>query len=253
MAAAAGVTEPRFSFPAWFWDYDQDGWLALYVGGYGARDVGRVAADYLHLPHASERDRIYRNNRDGTFTDQSRDLGVFKTTLPMAGNFGDLDNDGWPDYYLGTGNPELSMLIPNRMFRNDRGRAFQEVTTAGGFGHLQKGHGIAFGDLDNDGDQDVYASIGGAYEGDGYRNALFRNPGSPAGWLKLRLVGTTANRSGIGARIEVIIETPGGRRSVWKDVNSGGPFGAGPCVKNWAWGCHANCRGRRALAGRIGT
>jgi len=236
VAAAAGVTEPRFSFPAWFWDYDQDGWLDLYVSGYGAKDVGRVAADYLHLPHASERDRIYRNNHDGTFTDQSRALGVFKTTLPMAGNFGDLDNDGWPDYYLGTGNPDLSMLIPNRMFRNDRGRAFQEVSSSGGFGHLQKGHGIAFGDLDNDGDQDIYASIGGAYEGDRYRNVLFRNPGANAGWLKLQLTGVTANRAAIGARIQVVLETPTGRRSLWKDVNSGGPFGANPLRQEFGLG-----------------
>ena len=63
---------------------------------------------------------------------------------------------GFLDFYLGTGDPDFSSLIPNRMFRNAEGRRFQDVTTAGGFGHLQKGHGISFADLNNDGQQDIY-------------------------------------------------------------------------------------------------
>ena len=79
----------------------------------------------------------------------------------MGSNFGDIDNDGWPDIYLGTGAPDLNLLIPNRMFRNAEGKFFQDVTTAAGVGHLQKGHAVAFGDIDNDGDQDIYEVIGG--------------------------------------------------------------------------------------------
>lgn len=227
-ATPAGVSEPLFSFPAWFFDYDQDGRPDLFVGGYGVKDVGRVAADYLGLAHASERDRLYRNRGDGTFEDISRATGVYRTTLPMAGNFGDFDNDGWPDYYLGTGNPDFSMLIPNRAFRNDRGRGFQEVTTALRVGHLQKGHAISFADFDNDGDQDVYASIGGAFTGDFYRNVFFQNPGSTNAWIKLRLQGVRANRDGIGAHLKVTVTTPEGSRVIHKDVNSGGSFGANP-------------------------
>ena len=73
----------------------------------------------------------------------------------MGSNFGDLDNDGWLDFYAGTGDPDLTTLIPNRMFRNADGKAFQEVTSSGGFGHIQKGHGVSFADLDNDGDFDT--------------------------------------------------------------------------------------------------
>ena len=78
-------------------------------------------------------------------------MGLYKVIPTMGLNFGDLDNDGWLDFYLGTGNPDLGSLIPNRMFRNAGGRSFQDVTTAGNFGHLQKGHAICFGDFDNDG------------------------------------------------------------------------------------------------------
>lgn len=232
----AGVAEPRYSFPAWFFDYDQDGWLDLYVSGYRARDVGGIAADYLGVTHASERQRLYRNKRDGTFEDVTRASGLWKTTMPMAGNFGDLENDGWLDFYLGTGTPDLSMLIPNRMFRNDGGKSFQEVTTSGGFGHLQKGHGIAFGDLDHDGDQDIYESIGGAYEGDAYRNVLFENPGHDHAWLKLKLVGTRSNRAAIGARVKITVESAEGLRTIHKEVNSGGTFGASPLRQEFGLG-----------------
>ena len=94
----------------------------------------------------------------------------------MGLNYGDLDNDGWLDFYPGTGNPDFHTLVPNRMFRNDGGKRFQDVTTAGNFGHLQKGHGIAFGDVDNDGDQDIFEEMGGAYQADRAYSALYENP-----------------------------------------------------------------------------
>ncbi|PYJ57074.1 MAG: hypothetical protein DME24_20245 [Verrucomicrobia bacterium] len=228
VAAQAGVTEPRYSFPTWFFDYDNDGWLDIFVAGFGIKDVGDIAADYLGLPTKAERARLYHNNHDGTFTDVTKAAHLYKVLLGMACNFGDLDNDGYLDFYLGTGDPDLSTLIPNRMFRNAEGKFFQDVTAAGGFGHLQKGHGIAFADIDNDGDQDIFANMGGAYSGDIYRKALFENPGNSNHWLKLKLVGVKSNRAGIGARIKVTVENGAGQRAIYKTVNSGGSFGANP-------------------------
>ena len=228
VAAQAGVTGPRYSFPTWFFDYDNDGWLDIFIAGFGIKDVGDIAADYLGLPTKAERARLYHNNHDGTFTDVTKAAHLYKVLLGMACNFGDLDNDGYLDFYIGTGDPDLSTLIPNRMFRNAGGKFFQDVTTAGGFGHLQKGHGIAFADLDNDGDQDIFANMGGAYTGDIYRKALFENPGNTNHWLKLKLVGVKSNRAGIGARIKVTVETEAGQRTIYKAVNSGGSFGANP-------------------------
>jgi hypothetical protein len=228
VAVAAGVTEPMWSFPTWFWDYDNDGWLDILVCGYRLRDSGEIAAEYLGLPHQSERARLFRNNRDGTFRDVSQATRLDKILHAMGANFGDLDNDGWLDFYVGTGDPDLSTLIPNRMFRNAEGKVFQDVTTSGGFGHLQKGHGVSFGDLDNDGDQDVFTVVGGAYSGDTARDVLFENPGHGNHWITLQLEGTPANRSAIGARIKVVVQTAQGRRSIYKAVSSGGSFGASP-------------------------
>ncbi|MFO1501033.1 MAG: VCBS repeat-containing protein, partial [Verrucomicrobiota bacterium] len=198
VTASAHVEEPIGSFATWFFDYDNDGWEDLYVAGYLIKDAGDIAADYLHLPTNAERSRLFHNNHDGTFKDVTKEANLFKVTHTMGANFGDFDNDGWLDMYLGTGDPNLATLIPNRAFRNDQGRRFQDVTTSGGFGHLQKGHGVSFADLDNDGDQDIYHSIGGAFEGDFYRNALFENPGHGNHWLTLKLEGAQSNRVAIG-------------------------------------------------------
>jgi len=119
-------------------------------------------------------------------------------------------------------------LIPNRMFRNANGKFFQEVTTATGTGHIRKGHGVAFADFDDDGSQDVYIAMGGAYSGDFARNALFLNPGTTNHWLKLKLVGNKANRPAIGARIKITLQTPGGTRELDRTVSSGGNFGSNP-------------------------
>jgi ASPIC and UnbV/FG-GAP-like repeat len=154
--------------------------------------------------------------------------GLYKVLQAMGSNFGDLDNDGWLDFYVGTGDPDLSTVIPNRMFRNAGGRKFQEVTASGGFGHLQKGHGVSFADLDNDGDQDIYIVMGGAFPGDLAHNALFLNPGHGNHWITLKLQGVRSNRAAIGARIRVIVATADGERSIYKTVGSGGSFGASP-------------------------
>ncbi len=224
----ARVTQPSFSFATWFFDFDNDGWEDLFACGYGINHVGDVADDYLRRPSKGTTPRLYRNLGNGTFTNVTAEAGLRRVCHAMGCSFGDLDNDGWLDFYLSTGDPELATIIPNRMFRNDGGSRFREVTTATATGHLQKGHGVSFADLDNDGDQDVYVSLGGAYSGDIARNALFQNPGSTNRWVTLRLVGTRANRAAIGARIQVHLQTSNGPRTLHRTVGSAGSFGNNP-------------------------
>ena len=150
----------------------------------------------------------------------------------MGSNFGDLNGDGYLDFYLGTGWPDYDELMPNQMFVNQEGRRFADVTMASGFGHLQKGHAIVFADLDQDGDQDVLEEMGGAYLGDGYYNACFENPGFGKHWLAIKLTGTKTNRAAIGARIHIEIEKGGVTRSIYRHVNSGGTFGGNPFQQN---------------------
>ncbi len=228
VAASAGVVEPIHSVPTWFFDYDNDGWLDIFVAGYNIDNVKDFTADYMGLPHQAERARLYHNEHDGTFKDVTKAMHLYKLMHAMGANFGDLDNDGWLDFYVGTGDPNLGTLVPNRMFRNASGRVFQEVTTSGGFGHLQKGHGVSFADLDEDGDQDVYEQMGGMYEADHFRAVLYENPGHGNHYVKLKLVGVKSSRAAIGARIRVVVDTPSGPREIHRSVTSGGSFGANP-------------------------
>ena len=224
----AGVAEPIDSFATWFWDYDNDGWLDLFVAPFKLPEPGEIAAFHMGLPNHAERPRLFHNNHDGTFSDVTKSMALDRAMLVMGSNFGDLDNDGWLDCYLGTGSPDFRALLPNRMFRNDHGRVFQDVTTAGGFGHLQKGHAVAFADFDNDGDLDIFEVIGGFYQGDAYQSVLFENPGHGNHWLSLELEGVKSNRSAIGARIRVRAKTPEGPRDIFRVVTAGGSFGDSP-------------------------
>ncbi|MEO8428247.1 MAG: CRTAC1 family protein [Verrucomicrobiota bacterium] len=222
--------QPMRGSVSWFWDYDQDGWLDIFAAAYStasaANCAGQVAADYLGLPYIAEVPRLLRNNRGEGFSDVTIDAKLKRVFYAQGGNFGDFDNDGWPDLYLATGADDFRALIPNRMLRNDGGRLFQDVTTAAGVGRLQKGHGVAVGDIDNNGTQDIYVVLGGEFSGDVFQNALYLTPTNANHWLTLKLEGTRSNRSAIGARLKLEVESESGLRALFATVNSGGSTGA---------------------------
>lgn len=228
VAPELGLTEPKGrSFACWFFDLENDGDLDLWVNAYDAKtaDVARSAMGQKHNASAP---CLYRNEGNGKFTNIAREAGVDRAWLPMGSSFGDFDNDGFLDIYLGTGDPMYESLMPNIALRNDHGRRFQDVTGSSGLGHLQKGHEVVFVDLDDDGDQDIFHQLGGFYPGDAFRNAFFLNPGHGNHFVDIQLVGTESNRQGIGTRVTVQLEEHGGRRSVHRAVGSISSFGQVP-------------------------
>ena len=168
----------------------------------------------------------------GGFVDVAWEQNLIYPTEPMGANFGDLNGDGYLDFYLATGDVEYWELRPNVMFLNEGGERFTNVTMGGGFGHLQKGHAVSFADIDNDGDQDIYVQMGGQLTGDKYNDALYQNPGFGHHWITVKLVGRKSNRSAIGARINVKIVEGDQQRSIYRHVNSGGSFGCNPLRQN---------------------
>ncbi len=227
VAPALGVTGPLKSFPAWFWDFNNDGALDLFVASYPMA-LEQVAAQFFGLPTTAEHDHMYQADGQGGFTEVAQKLGVTRMTDPMGCNFGDLDHDGFLDFYLGTGTPAFSYLAPNVMYWNRQGTSFADVTYRGGFGHLQKGHAVAFADFDHDGDQDIFQEVGGAYPGDAFPNVLYENPGNDNHEITIKLVGKESNRSAIGTRICVTVTEAGTTRKIYRWVNSGGSFGSNP-------------------------
>jgi hypothetical protein len=236
ISAAAGVAEPIHSFPAWFFDFDNDGFEDLYVSGYDTKmysDVGGDAArDMLGIPALGALPRLYRNNGNNTFTDVSAAYGVNHVNYTMGCNFGDIDNDGWHDFYLGTGAPDFTSIVPNKLYRNVAGKKFEDITYATNTGHIQKGHAVAFADIDNDGDQDIYTVMGGATEGDRFRNVLFENSTSNGNhWIKIKLEGVGSNKAAIGAKLRIKVkQADGSFQQFYHVVNTGGSFGSNPLL-----------------------
>lgn len=238
IANSNGTQNPQRSFPCWMFDYNQDGNLDIFVSGFDFGQFktasGEVAKAYLGKATTAELPILFKNNGDRSFENVSSKVGVIEPLFTMGCNIGDINNDGYPDFYAATGTPDFSALIPNKMFLNIDGKRFGDVTTAAGLGHLQKGHGVAIGDIDNDGDQDIYNVLGGSYDGDNFMNALFLNPNNKNNWIKLKLIGVNSNKAAIGARIKFII----GSKTYYSTVSSGGSFGANTLMVEKGLGAH---------------
>lgn len=231
--------EPAHSSSVLFFDYDQDGWLDLFVTGYtktgSAYAGGQVAAEMLGQPHTAELSRLFHNegarlarSAEGdrapfrNVTTEAHLNGVYIATAAVAGDF---DNDGLPDLYLSTGAADYRAIVPKRLFHNLDGAHFAEVSSSAGIAHLQKGSAVAVGDLDGNGTTDIVQVLGGEFPGDVFPRGVFLNPGNGNRWITLQLIGTQTNRSAIGARIAIEIKTPHGTRTLHATVSTGGSYG----------------------------
>jgi hypothetical protein len=181
VAEAAGVAgDENISSSACFIDYDNDGWLDLYVCNYvqyrleDDRFCGSGARKSYCGPEVfpSHRDTLYHNNRDGTFTDVTFKCGIFSPRSKSLGVVAtDIDNDGWIDLFVACD------LNPNLLFINNRNGTFTERSVEYGVaygvdGAALAGMGVSAGDYDNDGKMDLFVT-NYSFE----MNSLYRNTG----------------------------------------------------------------------------
>ena len=234
VAETLGVIHPLNGFSTWFFDCNNDGALDIWASAYEIVDPSAslrlypVVASYLGLPYQGDTPVLYYGDGRGGFRRAGPEANLHRLNLPMGSNFGDLDNDGYLDVYLGTGYPAYDGLVPNVLYWNRGGKRFLDVSAAAGVGHLQKGHGVAFADLDQDGDLDLFEQMGGAYPGDGFGDTLYENPGFGNHWLEVACTGVRSNRFAVGTRLHAEFVDGGERRHVWRWVVTGGSFGVSP-------------------------
>lgn len=165
--------------------------------------------DLFKTHFADDANVLYHNDGKGNFDDVTRTsrLGVETRYICWGAGIVDLDNDGYPDLFMVTGNvypevgeklPQYPNKTPRAVFRNLGNGTFEELMEAAGPGvaaaHCSRG--CAFGDFDNDGDIDMV--IINLNE----NPSLLRNDlQGKENWIKVKLEGVKSNRSAIGARV----------------------------------------------------
>jgi len=228
---AAKVTQPNHNgFVAFFTDYDNDTYPDILTTSLAPWEavVQGLTSMFRRPTRTAELHpdtvRLFRNNRDGTFTDVTAEAGLGYPMGVMGSIVADFDNDGNSDFYFGTGDPQLTRIEPNRLFRNNGNGTFTDVTEAAGVGQYgKKGHGVCITDMDEDGSLELYAQLGGHYPGDHARNAWYRNKGTVGNWIEVELTGVRSNRFGIGAAVVVTVS---GGKKFYREVKGSEGFGS---------------------------
>jgi hypothetical protein len=185
--------------------------------GIDAADVTGKGYQDIYITHLDfELNRLYTNNKDGSFTDATFSSGIGNKAILLSGvsmKFVDYDNDGWPDILQVNGamldnvhlyHSEVSYKEPMLMFRNSGKGQFVKIpddALGKDFSIPVAGRGLATADFNNDGAMDIAINNRGDYP------TLLRNDGATANhWLEILLIGTKSNRDGIGASLKLAAE-----------------------------------------------
>jgi tetratricopeptide (TPR) repeat protein len=219
----ANLNHPNMAFGAQWCDIDDDGWLDVIQYSWSIHEDVVYSMRMGEAPPYGHPTRVYRNNRDGTFTEIGRELGIRECWGSMSGNAADLNNDGHLDIALGNGGALMDRVEPVVILENN-GQEFRNVTFAAGLPPVGKGHGLNCADLFNDGRLSILVGTGGNYPGDLMTSAVFCPTKRPGNYLSVHLTGTASNRSALGARLKLVV----GGREQHRVVNGGSNFGCLP-------------------------
>jgi hypothetical protein len=215
-----------------YWiDYDNDGWLDLVQNVWSDSEAVIHTLEHGQGPPDGEPVRLWRNNRDGTFTLRSRELGITGCWGSMSGNAADLNNDGYCEIVLGNGSPRMERVEPLTLLEGGPD-GFRDVTFTAGLPITGKSHGVNMADLFGDGRMTMIVASGGAYPGDLLTVGAFCPKERLGHYLNVRLVGTRSNRSAIGARVKI----DAGGREQHRLVSGGSQFGCLPFEQHFGLG-----------------
>jgi len=223
--------EPGFTTS--FIDINHDGFPDLFQGTMALAIPSTANGILGKNPHRYASKIFLQKN--GVFENRSDYFDGDSPIGTMGASYGDINNDGCYDFYLGTGSPESWMVTPNLLFLGQSSKTtctgrMENISSMFGAGTIQKGHAIVFADFNNDGLQDIYSSLGGMWPGDSWPNQLFVNKSTTGNsWLKIRLHGRQSNGFGVGAAIKVTASNPAGEEIVRTyDMDARTGFGSAP-------------------------
>jgi len=221
----AGTRNSQHAYTCEFLDFDNDGKLDIFVSTYPEGDYKTMVASKIShgVGDHSQHQLLFRNNGDGTFRNVTEEAGITGWYGAMSSQTGDLDNDGFDEILLGTGNPALDWCEPKVILHNNGKGQFADVAESSRLVHFGMLHGMALSDYDDTGNLSLFGSFGGFYWGSRETSRLYRNLGSGNMSLEIHLVGTRSNRDAIGAKIAALA----GQRTIYKWVTGGSGFGSG--------------------------
>ena len=228
----AGIDAPAIGSAVFWCDIDNDGWLDIVQFTYSRPADAIYTLRHGHGPAGGSPPRIYRNNRDGTFSLVSDKFGITGCWGTMSACAGDITNSGNLDLFLGNGDPSIDRSEASILLENDGSGKFRNVSFSAGLPFTGKGHGVNMADLAGDGRLHLIVASGGLYPGDLQTSAVYRPKSSLGNYLNVRLTGVESNCDAIGARIKL----RAGSRDQHRLVSGGSNFGCLPCEQHFGLG-----------------
>ncbi|MDH4035184.1 MAG: VCBS repeat-containing protein, partial [candidate division Zixibacteria bacterium] len=242
------LTDIGYSWGAAWGDYDNDGYLDLFVANTGHEhnflyhnegdgtftkvtgspvtsdassshggswgdydndgDLDLLLANGQYNP-PGEPDKLYRNDGAGVFVELTSSVVAANTGPSGSGTWGDFDNDGDLDILI------TRYMAPNRLYENDGAGDFTEITVGEIVTRLGNSSGTGAADYDDDGDLDIYMA-----NWEDYDNYLYTNESSTGNWIRIKTLGVVSNSMGVGAQVRLTATIGGNSVTQMREVRT---------------------------------